>query len=123
MGNLTVKKIMVFSMLMTLISMDGWCEEGKFIYDDKGNRDPFIPLIGEVGKGIIGKKVPYIEGIYVEGVIWDPAGESFVIINDEIVSVGGIVGDFEVVDIGEAFVIFAKGEEFYEINLKEEGEE
>ena len=101
MGNLTGKRLACVFVLLTLIFANAWCEEGLFFYDDKGKRDPFIPLIGKDSRFLFEEAVESVEGIYLEGVILDPAGESLVIINSEIVKCGETIGGFELKEIRE----------------------
>lgn len=64
--------------------------EGAFLYDSKGKRDPFVPLVGPGGKLII---PPVSAGetdmapdnavgaVQIQGILYDPSGNSIAIVN------------------------------------------
>lgn len=122
-----INSILVFVITsLILAGLDGYVgsEEEPFIYDSKGKRDPFIPLIGKGAEFLFTEvAVGSMEGIYLEGVVWDPVDGSLAIINGEIAAEGDIVGGFKVKEIKKEEVVLVKeGEEFI-ITLIEEVEE
>lgn len=97
----------------------------KFKYDSKDKRDPFIPLIGPAGEYLtpsIGLKS--IGDMRLEGIVWDPQGESYAIINGEIVKEGDYLGGVLVSKINSKEVrILLEGQEFALLLIEEEGGE
>ena len=61
-----------------------------------------------------------IEGLAIEGIIYDKLGRSFAIVNATVVGIGDMVGDFQVLRILENKVIFIKNGEPLEVELTKE---
>lgn len=81
------------------------------VYDAKGRRDPFMPLVREgrlIGpsKGPTGGAAPLLYGI-----LYDPAGQSIAMINDQEVRVGDTVGGYQVAEIRQDAVVLKSGGE------------
>ena len=88
-------------------------EEGSFLYVAGENRDPFKPLITKDGKISFGYgDVKSIQDLKLEGIVFDPAGESVAIINDSVLKVNGMIGTIKVVDIkyNEVVLLFQEKE-------------
>ena len=84
----------------------------SFLYDSKGRRDPFVPLVRE------GRLVAAGPGAQVEpskpvlyGILWDPGGHSIALVNDAEVRVGDRIGDYEVREIRLDAVVLNRGGE------------
>lgn len=94
-------------------------QENVFVYDSKGKRDPFVSLVSL--EGYLINSEPYSDSaeINVEGIIYDPKGNSFAIINTEVLRVGDKIGAFEVLSIEKNKVILLKNTEKFEIKLRE----
>ena len=94
-----------------------------FIYDAKGKRNPFIPLVTPEGRllKLDKQEATSAEGLAVEGIIYDKFGRSFAIVNANVVGIGDLVGDYQVLKIQENKVIFIKDGEPLEIELTKEG--
>jgi len=95
-----------------------------FTYDAKGKRDPFIPLVTPEGRLL---KLDREEtssglGLLLEGIIYDEHGLSYAIVNGEVVNIGDKVGDYQVLKIEKNKIIFIKGGQTTEIQLKKEEE-
>lgn len=118
-----VKLVIIFvESCLILVGLGSYVfAQETFTYDSKGKRDPFIPLVGK-GRGPLYTKVAVDseEGIYLEGIVWDPGGVSVAIINGEIVTEGGLVGDFKVKKIRREGVILVKDGEEHVVNLIKE---
>ncbi len=96
--------------------------QNEFVYDAKGERDPFMPLVNPDG-GIIRIKPRSVqEGLDLEGIIYDKISMSFAIVNGLVVKIGDFVGDYQVLDIEENKVTFIKDGQPLEVELKREGE-
>lgn len=78
-----------------------------FRYNAKGHRDPFIPLVRN------GRLVPWRGGSLdptkpvLQGILWDPRGRSYAMINDAEVMVGETVDSYRVVEIRQDAVVLA----------------
>lgn len=96
--------------------------QGQFTYDAKGKRDPFIPLVTSDGRLLKLDKEETSSGPLLEGIIYDEHGLSYAIVNGEVVHVGDKVGDYQVLKIEKNKIIFIKGGQTTEIELKKEEE-
>ena len=111
-----------------LYMLSGWAlaaeEGGDFVYNDGGKRDPFMALIspeGTVGTGTAG--VESIDDITLEGIVWDPSGGSFAIVNGEILKENEQVNNVKITDISPNAIVILINNNVYTINLvQEEGE-
>lgn len=95
----------------------------EFTYDAKGKRDPFMPLVTPDGRFISFDKQKARSDLLVEGIIYDKKGESYAIVNGEVVKAGNDVGDFKVLGIEDNKVTFIKEGKTKEINLTNKEEE
>ena len=96
--------------------------QGDFIYDAKGERNPFMPLVTPEGRFIKIKPRSITEGLELEGIIYDKISMSYAIVNGLVVKVGDFVGDYQVLKIEEKKVVFIKEGQPFEVELKKEGE-
>ena len=109
--------------LVTLFLFFAFCRvafcEGEFIYNAKGKRNPFIPLVTPGGRLLKLDKSEDTsqQGLTIEGIIYDKLGRSFAIVNATVVGIGDMVGDFQVLKILENKVIFIKNGEPLEVEL------
>jgi len=94
----------------------------QFVYDAKGKRNPFIPLVTPDGRLVKLEQGFSKTGLSLEGVIYDANGISYAIVNGEVVKIGDIAGDnYQVLKIEQDKVIFIKeGQTTEEILKKEE---
>ncbi len=93
----------------------------KFKYEPRGERDPFVALVGPGGEylGPSGK-IKSLGDIKLEGIIWDPVGGHLAIINGEIVKEGENVGGIKVNKIYSKKIIILIDDEEFILNLVEE---
>jgi hypothetical protein len=96
-----------------------WAQE-QFIYDEKGRRNPFIPLVTADGRIINLEKQEKKGEILIEGIIYDKHGLSYALVNGEPVQVGDKVGDYQVLKVEQDKVIFIKEGELFAVELKKE---
>lgn len=91
----------------------------EFVYDAKGRRNPFIPLVTPEGRllKLDKQNTASSGGLALEGIIYDKLGRSFAIVNTSVVGVGDSVGDYQVLRILEDRVILIKDGEPLEIEL------
>lgn len=91
----------------------GSAEEGRFVYQRSG-RDPFLPWVTKEGKyvqweGGFGS----LEDVVLEGILWDPRGNSLAMMSGKILRRGERIGRFVIVAIGkEEVTLEAEGELF-----------
>ncbi|MDD5747056.1 MAG: hypothetical protein PHO30_07335 [Candidatus Omnitrophica bacterium] len=98
----------------------------EFTYDDHNKRDPFVPLVTKDGKILPGAKTDSEmenEQILLEGIIWDPQGNSVAIMNGKLVKEQERVFDFQILKIKKDGVILQKGGKVRVFNLNRGGGE
>lgn len=114
------KALIIIGFLLVAVSLMAAEErETTFVYDSKGRRDPFLPLVSSEGYLINAEPYSDASEVKVEGIIYDPRGNSFAIINTQVVRIGEKVGAFEVLKIEKDKVTLLKDTEKFEIYLKE----
>jgi len=114
----------VVILILSNLIICAWADVEGFIYDSKGRRDPFIPLLGKGAEFLFIKEaVESVAGIYLTGVVYDPIGQSFATINGEVVVENDLVGSFKVKEIREGKVILEKDNEEFVVNLIEEAQD
>ena len=111
--------ILLFSALCLAFLTYCFAEE-EFLYDAKGKRDPFIPLVTPDGRLLKLEQEEGVAGLLLEGIIYDKHGTSCAIVNSEIVRIGDKVGEFQVLKIEEKKVTFIKEGQITEVELKKE---
>mgnify|MGYP001588549079 FL=1 len=94
--------------------------ENNFIYDSKGKRDPFMPLVTSQGYIVNVEEELFASDMNLEGIIYDAQGRSLAIINGKVVKVGDNIGSYTVLEIGKTTVLLAKEAEKYILELKKE---
>ncbi|MCM8795180.1 MAG: hypothetical protein NC928_00595 [Candidatus Omnitrophica bacterium] len=116
-------RLMRIFMLLACVFIFGlyYFAQGEFIYDPKGKRDPFIPLVTPDGRLLKLEQEEGAKGLLLEGVIYDEHGVSYALVNGEVVKVGDKVDDYQVLKIENNKVIFIKEAELTEVELKKEG--
>ena len=112
------KKILILLFLL-LISVPAIFGQSEFVYDAKGKRNPFIPLVTPEGRllKLDKRAAASAGGLSVEGIIYDKSGRSFAIVNAAVVAIGDTVGDYQVLKIQERKVVFIKDGELLEVGL------
>jgi hypothetical protein len=82
-----------------------------FRYDAKGRRDPFLPLVWN-GKLItpIGQRLSEGAQPELDGILFDPAGDSIALVNGQEARVGEVIGGYRVVEIRQDAVVLEGGE-------------
>ena len=91
--------------------------EGQFVYDSKLRRDPFIPLVTPDGRILNLDRQENASDLTLEGIIFDPQGSSYAIINGEVAKAGSNIGNCEIVRIEKNKVFFAKDGQLQELEL------
>ena len=116
-----IKKIIIIIVAVFISVSLAYAQQqaDEFVYDSKGKRDPFFSLVSPEGYLINLEPFSEVSEINVEGIIYDPKGNSCAIINSEVVKPGDRIGKFEVMDIEQNKVILLKDSERIKIELKE----
>jgi len=96
--------------------------ENNFVYDSKGKRDPFMPLVTSQGYIVNVEEELFASEMNLEGIIYDAQGYSLAIINGKVVKVGDNIGSYTVLESSQSTVILAKETEKYILELKKEVE-
>jgi hypothetical protein len=92
----------------------------SFKYDAKGERNPFMPLVTSDGRLLQLDKSEKKTEIAIEGIIFDPYGVSYAIVNGAVVNVGDFVGNKQVLKIEKDKLFFVEEGQVSELELKKE---
>ena len=103
--------------LFSGVSCVSMAEHFTYPYESFKERDPFRPLINDLGEILIKEKKDMGDFI-LQGILYDPGG-SRVIINNEVYKEGDVVEEYTIKTIERFKVIFEK--EGVEFILKWEG--
>lgn len=94
----------------------------KYSYNVSGKRNPFMPLITSDGRFINLDIVKTPKSFSVQGVMYEPNGISYAIVNAVIVKEGDMVEGSQVMKIEENKVSFIKDGQISEVEFKKGGE-
>ena len=88
----------------------------------KATRDPFLPLVTNDGRLLEWKGVSSDSNniFTLEGIIYDPQGAAYAIINDEAVKTLDVIEDYQVGEIQPDKVILKRDGKSIEIELRKE---
>lgn len=93
--------------------------DSEFVYDAKGKRDPFIPLLTSDGRLL---KLDIIEegtsDLAIEGILFDADGLSYAVVNGATVGVGDEIKGYRVLKIEKDKVVFIKEGQISEIEYR-----
>lgn len=93
----------------------------KFVYDDKGMRDPFYPVVSPEGNLLVNlQPATEMSDINLEGIIYDSSGASFAIINGSVLKEFDQIGGFKIIKIEKNEVSLEKNHQIHKIGLKKE---
>ncbi len=96
----------------------------EFVYEAKGKRNPFIPVITPDGRILSQGEENKSRDLSIEGIIYEKYGRSYALVNGSVVAVGDSIQDYEVLRIEENKVIFIKEGEIKVVAMhNEEGED
>jgi len=92
-----------------------------FVYDAQDKKDPFLPLVSSDGRILEPQIVKGSEGRpQIEGIIYEAGGSSYAVVNGEVIKAGDTSGGYQVLEIQPEKVVFLKGSEKLEVELKKE---
>ncbi len=94
--------------------------QNQFVYDSKGKRNPFIPLVTSDGRLLKLDKEETSGELSIEGIIYDKNGRSYAIVNATVVAIGDFVSGYQVLKIEENKIIFIKEGQATEVEFKKE---
>lgn len=93
----------------------------EFTYNSGQKRDPFYPLVAKNGRILdLDSKLDKDKRLNIEGIIYDEAGDSYVIVDGNIAKEGEVVREHKIISIRENEVELLKGQEEVVINFKKE---
>ena len=109
-------------LLLFLIILQGavfaLAEEEVYVYDSRGRRDPFIPLVGVTATAVSSlDDVMSIEDVKLQGVASNAAGVQVAIINGEMIKEGEKSGRVTLKEIAKEKIVILIDEESYEVSL------
>ncbi len=119
----------VLMLCLSVCAPEGtYAAQGDFVYNSKGNRDPFVSLVTKEGVLIGAWQTSDLDlddqEVLLEGIIWDPQGESLAIVNGVVVKEGDRFLNLKILEIKQKGIKLLKGNEELIINLiTEEGGE
>ena len=109
--------VAVVCIFVSSASADG--KEGGSIYDSKGRRDPFTPLITGSGRGYTGlRDVETLDDIILEGILWDGEGNSIAVLNGEIIKEDDVISNIGILEILPGSVLLEIDGVRHEIKLE-----
>lgn len=117
--------VVILSVSIFLSPKTFLAEEAKsFIYDSKGKRDPFVPLIIREFRSYANlENIETVEDLMLEGVLWDPEGGSIAVLNGVILKEGDLVNNVHILKIAPTKVFLKIDNHEYEVNLQKEEKE
>lgn len=109
----TLKSAVLLAVLgMMVLAPAAWAA-----YNAKGRRDPFVPLLTAEGQrihppGLDEGTATGISGLVLQGIVFDPRGDNYAVINGKIVLEQGEINGMRIVRIqSNAVTILADGQE------------
>ena len=112
--------IFFLSAFNSQFSNDLYAQE-TFFYNDNNRRDPFIALVTSDGRLINLEPSDSDQQVHLEGISYEGEGNSYAVINGEIVGIGDFVFGYTVFKIQRNRVILLKDKELVEYLLDKEG--
>ena len=98
-------------------------------YQAKGKRDPFVPLLTSEGQRIRPPGVDAEEmligprGMTLQGIVFAPGGESYALINGQVVRHGDVINKVKILKIEPTVVTILVAGQSYQMTLHAEGED
>ena len=93
-------------------------------YDPKGKRDPLVPLLNSEGQRIyppgFDEETPTgLQGLTLQGIVFDPTAESYAIINGRLVREEDEIDGMKVAKIGPRTVTVLAGGQEHQLVIQE----
>ena len=88
-------------------------------YDAKGRRDPFVPLVKD-GRilAMINETPSRSVAMVLQGVLWDPGGQSIALIGETEAKVGDTINGYQLIEIRRDAVVLSNGGEQVVLQLQ-----
>jgi len=110
-------------LVVLLLSRVNSGSSSEFNYTAANRRNPFIPLITSDGRLLkLEEDTTKKQDLVLEGIIFDPEGISYAIINGEVLRTSDPIQDYVVLSIEKNKVILIKENQKRELQIKEEGQ-
>ena len=95
-----------------------------FIYQPKGKRNPFIPIVDKSGRLMkLEKEEEKAQSeLSVDGIVYDKQGVSYALVNGRVVGTGDYAGEYRVLKIQNDKVSFLKDDQIKEVAINKGGE-
>ena len=99
---------------------EGFFLEAGAEYHPRGKRDPFVPLMMPNGQRIYppGTDDGGISNFILQGIVYEPKGGSYAIINDQIVREEDAIEGMKVVKIGPSSVMILSNGNEIQLNIR-----
>jgi hypothetical protein len=94
--------------------------QDEIVYEDELRRDPFMALVTPDGRLINLEPTGAEEKIVLGGIYYDEGGNSYAIINGEVVGIGDYILGYTVSSIDKNKVILLQGDQSVEYILEKE---
>jgi hypothetical protein len=108
---------LLFSFILQIGSLS-LAEDGDYLYDSHGRRDPFVPLVGITATAASSlDDVLSIEDVKFQGIASDASGMQVAILNGEMIREGERSGRVTLKNISNESIIILIDDEQYEISL------
>ena len=114
-----MKKFLAIAIFLVITNI-ATAENSGFIYNDSGRRDPFWPLVSASGAPISYGSDFLVTDLVLEGIMADPDGNNFAVVNGRVTRVNDHLGEYIVTTVTQNSVILLKGEQKFELKLKKE---
>ena len=98
-------------------------QPSEFVYDDKGIRDPFWPLVSPSGTIVSYGDDITISDMVLEGIVTDSNNTSIAIINGNVVKKQDKVGHYFIKEITSDQVLLIKDQETFTLLLPKGGKQ
>ena len=110
--------LVMVSIVCALLGVAG-AQDKTYSFTAQGKRDPFIPLVSAAGY-LINLEEEEESALRLEGIMYDPRGDSMAIINGDLLKVGERIADAVVSKIEPNKVIIIKDNQRLELELRRE---
>ncbi len=113
-------KQMLWIIVFLFLNIFNLYAQEEYIYDSQGKRDPMLPLISKEGVILLTKDKVGLSDLYLEGIMYDPGGNSFILVNGKVFKKGDVIDAFKIEEIKEEEVSLSKEDKTYQLKLIKE---
>lgn len=115
-----IQALFIFTAITAFCSQFTVASAEQFVYDSHNRRDPFVPLVGPGSVTSSEQPELQLESIKLEGVVVDPKGGSFIMVDGEVYDEGHKIGPYVIEKIEEKRVVLKYNTERYELKMSDE---